>query len=346
MQRLWVSGVLVATLVATPLGQRSADQSTSDAIARALRAGRYAEATRLITDVLEREPDSGLRNIRDMFQGRPDMEVTRRPDTFACDVSATGVRLNGSVNGQPVSWLFDTGANFSLISDAEAARLGMTIDQATGRAGDLAGGSVAVRTATAERLTIGSSDMRRVTFLVTSATEMPWKELPPGKQGILGVPIATALERIRWTSDDSCTTGASGGAESSPAGSPIFFDRMFVMAEVVVEGKPLRFTLDTGNQSGTQLWSRFGREFSQLVTERGTKSSVRLTQIGGAADHATVVLPDLRVRVGGTTVTLANVHLFSAPVGNDSSHGLLGMDAFANAREVTLDFQAMRLTVR
>ena len=40
----------------------------------------------------------------------------------------------------------------------------------------------------------------------------------------------------------------------------------------------------TGNQTGTQLWPRFGREFSKLVAERGTKSSARLTQIGGAVD--------------------------------------------------------------
>jgi hypothetical protein len=88
------------------------------------------------------------------------------------------------------------------------------------------------------------------------------------------------------------------------------------------------------------------REVSRLVAERGTKSSARLTQIGGAVDHPTTVIPELRLGVGGTEVTLAKVHLFSPPVGNDSSYGLLGVDVFANAREVTIDFRAMRLIVR
>jgi hypothetical protein len=281
-----------------------------------------------------------------MFQGRPDMEVKNGVATFACDVSSAGLRLNGSANGQPVSWLLDTGANFSVISDEEALRLGMRINETSGRAGDLAGGSVAARTATAERLTIGSTEMRGVTFLVTPASEMPWKELPPGKQGIMGMPIAVALETVRWSSADSCTVGSSERNRSSAAGTRIAFERLFVVAEVTVEGKSLRFTLDTGNQTGTQLWRRFGRELPQFVAERGTKSSARLTQIGGAADHPTIVIPEVRLAIGGTDVTLTNVHLFSPPVGNDSSFGLLGFDVFANAREVTIDFRSMRLIVR
>jgi Aspartyl protease len=346
VHHLCVCVVLLAASVAARPDQRSSDNSTSEAIASALRTGRYAEASRLIENVLGSEPNSGLRNIRDMFRGRPDMEVKKGVATSGCDVSDTGLRLHGSANGQPVSWLFDTGANFSLISDTEAARLGMAINEASGRAGDLAGGSVAARTATAERLTIGSTEMRRVTFLVTSASEMPWIELPPGQQGIIGMPIAMALESVHWSSDDSCIVGSSAQNRSPSAGTPLFFARLFVMAEVTIAGKPLRFTLDTGNQTGTQLWPRFGREFSQLVAERGTKSIARLTQIGGAADHPTTLIPDLRLGIGGTNVTLANVHLFSAPVGDDSSYGLLGIDVFAKARDVTIDFQAMRLVVR
>jgi predicted aspartyl protease len=341
------AAVMAIVLFATPaLGQPSADDSTSQAIARALRTGRYAEATRLIESVFRSDADGGLRNIREMIRGRPDMDVTKGVATLACDVSATGLRLTGRANGQPVSWLFDTGANFSLISDAEAVRLGMAINESTGRAGDLAGGSAAVRTATADRLTIGSTEMRRVTFLVTPASEMPWKELPPGKQAIMGISIVTALESVRWSSDGSCTVGGSAPNPPSTAGTPILFERLFVMAQVIVEGQLLPFTLDTGNQTGTQLWPRFGREFSRLVAERGTRSSARLTQIGGAVDHPTILIPNLTLGVGGTDVRLPNVHLFAPPVGNDSSYGLLGVDVFAKAREVTIDFQAMRLIVR
>ncbi len=66
----------------------------------------------------------------------------------------------------------------------------------------------------------------------------------------------------------------------------------------------------------------------------------------GPLTHPTTVIPELRLGIGGTDLTLAKVNLFSPPVGYDSSFGLLGVDVFANAREVTIDFQAMRLVVR
>jgi hypothetical protein len=344
-----IAAVMLATTVVTAGSQRSADEgTTSSAIAVAMRTGRYAEAIRLIDGVLAKEPDNGLRNIGDLIRGRPDMRVNKGVATFVCDVSTAGVRLPGSANGQPVSWLFDTGANFSMISDAEAMRLGMTINDSSGRAGDLAGGSVAGRTATAERLTIGSTEMRDVTFLVTPAKAMPWATLAPGTQGIVGLPIALALERISWTSDGSCTVGRSAddGRASAAAGTPLSLERLFVVASVTLDGKVLPFTLDTGNQSGTQLWPRFGREFPEFVAKRGTKGTARLTQIGGAADHPTTVISDLLVKIGGADVTLPKVHLFSPPIGHDSSYGLLGVDVFASAREVTIDFVAMRVVVR
>lgn len=300
----------------------------------------------MIDIVLERNADAGLQNLRDMIAGRPDMTVTKATATAACDVSSTGVRLQGRLNGHSVSWLLDTGANFSLISDAEASRLGMTIHRTPGRAGDLAGGSAAARTATADRLTIGSTEMRHVTFLVTPAGEMPWKELPAGKQGIIGIPVALALESVQWSSDESCTFGAPVKYPSPTSGAPLYFDRLFLMTDVIMEGKPLRFTLDTGNQGGTQLWPRFGREFSGLVSERGSKSSKRLVQVGGAKEHPTTVIPAVRLTTGGRDVTLAVVHLFSPPVGHDASYGLLGIDAFADAREVSIDFRTMPLFAR
>lgn len=347
MRNLLISIVMLATAVPAASGQRSADESPSGMIAGALRTGRYAEALRMIDNVLAKAPDGGLQNIRDLLDGRPDMDVTKGVATFSCEVSPAGVRLPGIVNGQAVSWLFDTGANFSLISDAEAIRLGMKINDPSGRAADLAGGSVAGRTATAERLTIGSTEMRDVTFLVTSATEMPWATLPPGSQGIIGLPIAMALENVRWSSKGSCTVGRSDPGNGAPAGAgtALFFERLFVMAAVIVDGKPLRFTLDTGNQAGTQLWPRFGREFPEVV-KGGSKSTARLTQVGGAADHPTVLISDLRLDIGGTAVTLPKVHLFSPPIGHDASYGLLGFDVLASAREVVIDLLEMRIAVQ
>jgi hypothetical protein len=114
----------------------------------------------------------------------------------------------------------------------------------------------------------------------------------------------------------------------------------------VFDGKALEFVLDTGNQAGTQLWERFGRDFQRAVTEQGAKGTVRVTQIGGATDRDVVTIPDLRLIVGGKDLALTRGNVFSRPVGDDRFHGLLGMDVLSQATEVRIDFRSMTLTLQ
>jgi hypothetical protein len=109
--------------------------------------------------------------------------------------------------------------------------------------------------------------------------------------------------------------------------------------------KPLELVLDTGNQGGTQLWERFGRDFPE-VASKGTRSSRQVRQIGGSSERETIVIPEIRLRVGGFDSVLRPANLFSPPVGNDLQHGNLGVDVLSQAAEVTIDFQAMSLTLR
>lgn len=196
-------------------------------------------------------------------------------------------------------------------------------------------------------MVIGQTHLENVFFLITPAEEMPWKELPPGKQGILGLPVAIALDALRWTRSGMCHTGSAAGTRSSEGGAPnLRYHRLQVITTVEMDGTALEFVLDTGNQAGTQLWERFGHDFPVLVKERGRKGTVRVTQIGGANDREVVVIPDLRLKVGGRETKLAVGHLFSKPVGDDRFHGLLGTDVLSQAAEVTIDFRSMTLTLR
>jgi hypothetical protein len=113
---------------------------------------------------------------------------------------------------------------------------------------------------------------------------MPWKELQPGRQGLLGLPIVIALEALRWKRPGTCSSGAAVDAESAKARN-LRYDHLKVIATVDFESKPLDFILDTGDAAGTQFWERFANDFDRLINERGRKGIVRVTQIGGANDR-------------------------------------------------------------
>jgi hypothetical protein len=321
--------------------------SQSDRLDTLLRTGQYADARRLIDEMLALEPREDLKNARAVFANGPNMGVSRGAARFTCEASGTGVLLPLTVDGRRVTWLMDTGANISFISDAEAERIGLTIRDSDGRASDHAGGSAGVRTAVARRVVIGRTELRNVQFLVTPAEQMPWKELPPGKQGIVGLPLLIAQDALKWTRTGGCSTGLSAGSLGRSRGVPnLRYEGTHLVTKVESDGKVLDFILDTGNQAGTQLWERFGRDFAPFVKERGRKGIERVTQFGGAADREIVLLSAMRLRVGGRETHLAEGKLFSRPVGDDRFHGLLGMDVLSQASEVTIDFRSMRLALR
>ena len=342
-----LGAVLVAIAIVPHAQERpSKQQERDERLAMYLRVGQYADASRLIDEMLKTEPRDDLRNVRAIFGNGRNMRVRHGSASFTCDVS-DGVRLPLTVDGRRVNWLVDTGANITTISDAEATRLGLAIRQSEGLAQDLAGGSTGVRTATARRVVIGRSELRDVPFLITPADQMPWKELAPGKQGILGLPVVIALDALRWTRAGTCQTGSAATDRAPAVERPnLTYDGTSVIVNVEFDGKTLEFVLDTGNQAGTQLWERFRMDYQALVRERGIQATVRVAQIGGANDREAVVIPDVRLRVGSKEITLARGNIFSKPVGNDRQHGLLGMDVLNQAAQVTVDFQTMTLTLR
>jgi hypothetical protein len=354
MKRLIASAGLILCLVAPVDAQDKAGAASDreERLATYLRTGLYADARRLIDEMLAIEPRDDLKNVRAVFGSGPNMRVRRASASFTCEVRDNGVSLPATVEGKRVQWLVDTGANVSMVSDAEATRLGLVIRDSDGRAADHAGGSAAVRTAIARRVVIGRTQLQDVPFLVMPADQMPWKELPPGKQGILGLPTAIALDALQWTRDGMCHTGSAtvnrSSTSRSSTSSPVNlrYDRLNVITKAELDGATLEFILDTGNQAGTQLWERFGKDFEPLVKERGRKGSVRVTQIGGATDRDVVLIPGMRLKVGGKDTNLGEGKLFSRPVGDDRFHGLLGMDVLSQAADVTIDFRSMTLTLR
>ena len=315
-----------------------------------VRLGRSSDAGRLISEFLKVEPQrSDVRNLQVMFGAFPDRpNQTIRSNggaTFRCAVSENGVRLPVSVNGKTVNWLLDTGANITLLSESEAQMLGLNPQGISGQAADLAGGKTTARTVVAARMTIGGTEFRNVPMLVVPDGQPPWNEWKPGERGAIGIPVAAALQKVRWTADGMCYTGAT--VRSRGSGPPnLAFDYLFSLARVDFNGRPLEFVLDTGNQAGTQLWERFGRDFAQLVTDRGTRATQRVTQIGGASDREIIVIPEISLRVGGLDTHLRPANIFARPVGDDRRHGNLGMDVLSQARDATIDFQSMVLTLR
>jgi Aspartyl protease len=314
-----------------------------------MRLGRSSDMIRLLNEAIATAPSrSDFRNVRQAFESfrrLPNQSArSGQHQPFRCDVSAQGVVLPAVINGKTVHWLFDSAFSHSAMSESEARMLGISVQGASAAAGDFAGGTAPMRTAVAERVAIGDAELRHVPVLVFPDSQPPFNEHAPGKRGAIGLPVALALQAIRWTKEGACQVGSNPIRTARPDGN-LAFDGATPLIRVQYSDRPLEFVLDTGNQGGTQLWERFARDFPDVV-RAGRKSTTQVHQIGGSTEQQIVAIPELRLRVGGLDGVLRPANLFSPPIGNDLQHGNLGLDVLSQAAEVMIDFQAMLVTVR
>ena len=313
-----------------------------------IRDGKLAEAGRVIDEILKAEPGrADVINARMVFGAFPNREnqivERRRAGSFRCVIRDDGVWLPVEIGRLTASWLLDTGANISVISEQEAKRLGFKINEPA-QVNDLAGGTAAARTTTAPRLTIGNTELRNVPMLVLPDDRPPFNAVPLGVRGLIGLPVALALQSVRWTKPAACATSEETSTVASNRN--LAFNGLFPIVRTDVAGRTLAFVLDTGNQAGTQLWEPFQRDFTALLAAQGGKGTVRVTQFGGSYERDVIVLPELALRIGGLETWLKPANVFSRPVGDDRWHGNLGMDVLTQAKTVTIDFRSMSIGLK
>jgi hypothetical protein len=259
-------------------------------------------------------------------------------------VSSSGVVLPSSVNGHAIHWLMDTAFSHSAMSASEARRLGVTVSGTDAKAGDFTSGTTSMRVGLVSRMSISDAELRNVPVLVFPDSQPPFNEHPPGRQGAIGLPVIAALDGINWTKDGVCQLGSNAGRRAG-LDSNLSFDDLTPIARASLNGKSVDLVIDTGNQGGTQLWDSFARDFPDLMAQ-GTRTTQRVSQIGGSSDREVVAIPQLTLRIGGFDTTLRPAKVFTRPVGDDLHHGNVGVDLLTQAKAVTIDFVSMSLVLK
>ena len=240
-----------------------------------------------------------------------------------------------TINGRPANYYVDTGSSASFLSESEAKRLGLTVHAVSipiepyGAHSDATATGVTV----AHDLVIGNIHLRDVAFLVDQDED---------HDGLLGLPLLLALETLRWNSDGTMELGFPSRTRDLAAANLCLDDGQLV-TEAAFGSERLNLLVDTGTFE-TLLFPTFSGQFAKTV-EAGIPEPFDISDTNH--DPGARTLSSLTLRVGGANVTAGRIHALSRNFTEDGSwaHGNLGTDFAGNAQSVTLDFQAMRLTI-
>jgi predicted aspartyl protease len=248
-----------------------------------------------------------------------------------------------SINGKKVSYLFDTGAGTSVVSESEARRLGLEIRNMKMEAFDGAtGGKILVQHyGIARRIRIGASEFRNVVFMIFPDGTYFFQGRLPGENGIIGLPTILSLGGFRWDAGGNFYVGLPPTAARPDPN--LALDSGKLLARIGCRNRPLTFSLDTGAVT-TGLYVAFRSEFPEQAAA-AKKEKRHGAGASGEIDYEALVLPKEEFSVGSFPTRLEPAVVTLMKNLGDGAHGNFGLDLLNQARTVTFDFRAMTLTL-
>ena len=248
------------------------------------------------------------------------------------------------VNDKPALWFMDTGASISVMSDAEAAAMGLEVHSVESEMADITGRMISFKITEVGKLTIGKTHLKHVAFIVLPYNQPPFDDIPTEQQALLGIQVLRALRSVHISKMQQVEIG--GSEKDGASSSPLAFDQAQPITPMDFEGKDLNFTLDTGAEH-TTLNPHFATAFPETIAH-GEKKDHTLTGVGGSLAVRSVVIERLTFTLARKPVVLspANVLLQKTTDTSGWAAGNLGWDLIRQTEPFTIDFCKMRLFVR
>ena len=248
-------------------------------------------------------------------------------------------RIPVSLNTVPQQVVFDTGANFSVITDSLALRSGIRIGDKTFKVTATTGGKVDSRIGVADSLRLGATVLHNVVFLVFPEESLSFNEGRYTIDAILGFPVINALENLRLVQGK---TFFFSRAAPSAKKENLALDFLTPVVEVIQNDKSLAFTFDTGATT-TALYEEYYLLNEEEIQRLGTRDSINLGGAGGSVKIPVYKAP-FEGAIGDSWFRLeaASIHL-KEQADNRGIYGNLGQDVLKQFDTLSLDFRNMRI---
>jgi hypothetical protein len=323
-----------------------------------VKAFRYSDAVRAYEDLFQhyaalldaaqkQDDDDDFRTLQLLRDAPPQTILIEGPVALRTHRNAVldTIETELTVNGVTASWLIDTGANFSAVSESFAQRLGVKLSEGKAQSQGITGAENQLRSAILPALHLGGAMVRHVVLIVLPDSSLNVPAGPKHRyqiQAILGYPVLRALGRFTLTRDGQFLAGPA--SPSSESGAPLYMYKLNPLLQCNVGNRPLIFSYDSGADRSA-FSDRYFRDF-QNQFHGLHKHRYGMGGAGGVRKMKVFYLPEARLGIGPVTASLRNVPTLPALGTNLSKYyGNLGRDLTDPYDRFTIDFDNMRLSL-
>ena len=233
-----------------------------------------------------------------------------------------------------IDFIFDTGANFSTITESTAKKINVQLmDTTVIDVGSITGEKVKSRIGVCPGFNLGSIHVQHAVFLVFPDSALAIPQADFQINGIIGFPVIEAMKEIQLT---------KAGQLFVPQKRSTYPEQNmainFLTPIILLEGD--NYTFDSGANSTTLYDTYFVKHKKDIES---TYNETDLT-IGGAGGNKTRrgYYVSFKTAVNGKPVVLDSVQLFKESLKNDNFFpGNIGQDLIKKFDKMTLNFESM-----
>lgn len=320
-------------------------------LANHVRLHQYREAHKVAVLILGAPPDptgktdlQDVRNMARLFGALRDVlpqETTVRAKTI---LEMERGRIPVRIGEARRRFVFDTGANYSVLMRSEAEALGLAIREAGVEVGTSTDLKVQADVAVAERVSIGNIDYRNVVFLVFPDELLTFEggfTIP----GIIGFPLIEAMGEVRFRKGGMLEIPAAPSASTL---QNLALDQLEPLVEVRYRGDSLVCRLDTGANK-TVFYEPFFQKYRARIELLDNLKNVTTAGVGGARTIPAYRLPEAKLTLGETAVTLNGVDVYTQAITDEEENDLfcnIGLDLLGQFDEYVINFRMMSLLLK
>lgn len=337
----------------------SPDSLTSDALVLKInnhvRLGNYKEAYEAInvlvdkyssfTDSLTLKSQANEQLIWEALIDIPTMTVNASGNSsLKLEQDKAGLdRIPIQINGAPGNFVFDTGANFSVIQRSVAERNNVEVLDANFEVSGFTGMMVESDVAVAKEIVLGNHVFRNVIFLVFDDETLTFPQFDYSIEGIIGFPVLEAAKEIQVLTKENVIEIPEKINDYTL--NNLAMDGFTPLIQINYEEEELLCTFDTGADK-TTFYSTFTKKYkSEFNSTTFEEKEFNQMGAGGAKAVKGFEIPSFSFEIGGQEVTITDVRLFSEEIATppETRYANIGQDVVNQFDKMILNFNTMTL---
>jgi len=246
-------------------------------------------------------------------------------------------RMPVKLENTDFDFVFDTGADFSVIVESVAKKLGMKISDEEFNVGTSTDKKIKSKIALAKSVLIGDVLLENVVFYVMKDEDFTFG--PYKIEGIIGAPVMRDFGEIKISQKNEltiCVNPEDKGIRN------FAYDQYSPIIQMVYSSDSLNFIFDSGNNS-IMLFPPFLTKYSDDITPKYKLTKIGLGGAGGIIETEGYVLDEITLSSGNSTAAMKKVNLLAKPLSDTQKffHGNLGQAFISQFGTLILNYKNM-----